>query len=55
MKATPEKKANIGTYAAEHRVVNAIQRYDKDFVSSFTLNGLKKTEYCSWLEEPIPD
>ena len=38
LKATPEKKAIIGKYAAEHRVGNAIRRYEKEFASLFSTN-----------------
>ena len=48
LKATPEKKAIIGKYAAEHGVVNAIRRYEKDFVSSFSSNGLKESTVRGW-------
>lgn len=48
LKATPEKKGIIGKYTAEHGVVNAIQRYEKDFVFSFSTNGLKESTVSGW-------
>ena len=48
LKATPEKKAIIGKNTAEHGVVNAIRRYEKDFVSSFSPNGLKESIVRGW-------
>ena len=51
LKATPEKKAIIGKYAAEHGVVNAIRRYEKDFVSSFSTNSLKESSVLITIEK----
>ena len=48
LKAMPEKKAIIGKYAAKHGVVNAIQHYEKDFISSFSPNCLKESTVHGW-------
>ena len=45
MKATPEQKANIGKYAAEHGIVNAIRKFSKNFdqmLKESTIRGWKK-------------
>ena len=44
LKLTPEKKADIGKYAAEHGIVAAIRYFSKDFPDS----TLKETTVHGW-------
>ena len=43
LKLTPEQKAIIGKYAAEHGIINAIRRFQgnflKDFLKESTIHG----------------
>ena len=41
LKISPEQKAIIARYAANHRIVNAIRQFLKDFPE----NSLKKVQY----------
>ena len=47
LKITPQQKATIAKYAAEHGIVNAIHRFKKDFpddlLKESTIRGWKKT------------
>jgi len=48
LKASAEKKARIGKYAAKHSIMSAIQQFSKEFL----VNTLNRT-YRAWLEDGL--
>ena len=50
LKVTPQQKATVAKYAAEHGIVNAICHFKKDFpkLKESTIRGWKKLIYWSF-------
>ena len=49
LKISPEQKAIIARYAANHGIIKAVRQFSKDFPE----NSLKETTMRAWMEEDL--